>query len=164
MHTIKSFESTRVEDYKPLKIHSGAFEDNKMIPSKFTCDGENVNPSIRVSHIPDETVSLAIIVDDPDAPHGIFTHWVVWNIPMTHEIKEKEKRGKTGKNDFGVNEYKGPCPPSGVHRYNFKVYALDSNLDLQADTEKDGLEKAMCDHILGFGSITGKYGRSHKNG
>jgi Raf kinase inhibitor-like YbhB/YbcL family protein len=159
MRSSTSFESTKVQDYKPLKVQVDAFEENELIPAKFTCDGEDVNPPIHLSHIPEEAVSLAIIVDDPDAPHGLFVHWVTWNIPVTHEIKEKESRGKSGVNDFAVNGYKGPCPPSGIHRYNFKIYALDSNLDLPATTRKNDLEKAMCDHIVGFGSVTGKYGR-----
>jgi Raf kinase inhibitor-like YbhB/YbcL family protein len=152
-------ESTKVQDYKILKISIDGFNENEIIPARFTCDGADVNPTIHISNIPEEAKTLAIIVDDPDAPGGDFCHWVTWNIPVTHEIKENESRGIAGTNDFGDQQYGGPCPPSGTHRYNFKIYALDINLELPKTIKKAGLEKAMADHIVGFGILTGKYKR-----
>lgn len=152
--------STKAEDYKVLRLNSDAFADNETIPSKYTCDGIDVNPSIHIGNLPETAKSLAIIVDDPDAPGGSFTHWVIWNIPLTHHIKEGHKHGEEGLNDFRQHQYNGPCPPSGTHRYYFKVYALDSALDLAKTSGKRQLEDAMIDHILAFGILTGKYSRN----
>lgn len=159
MHTSKSYEATKVQDYQFLRLNSEAFAENGLIPPRFTCDGANLSPSVHVDHIPEEAKSLAVIVEDPDAPGGNFVHWVVWNIPVTHHLKEGQAPGIQGINDFGHTSYGGPCPPSGVHRYYFKVYALDTVLELPAGASKEKLEKAMSDHILGFGILTGRYGR-----
>lgn len=146
-------------DYKLLPVSSPAFGNNEMIPPKYTCDGANVNPPLDIEDITDEARSLAIIVDDPDAPRGTWVHWVMWNIPVTHHIKENEAHGTQGVNDFGKRQYGGPCPPSGVHRYFFKVYALDTILDLPAETDKAHLEKVMAEHIISFGELIGLYER-----
>lgn len=147
-------------DYKQLDISSSAFSAQGMIPAKYTCDGENVNPPLDIEHIPEEAKCLALIVDDPDAPVNTWVHWLVWNIPVTHHIKENKVHGTEGLNDFQQHHYSGPCPPSGTHRYFFKVYALDALLDLPANTKKAELEKAMSLHIIGFGELIGLYTRN----
>jgi Raf kinase inhibitor-like YbhB/YbcL family protein len=162
MYTSKSYESTKVVDYKLLRITSEAFSQVQHMPSVYTCEGENINPPIHIEHIPLEAKTLAIIVDDPDAPGGSFCHWVTWNIPVTHAIKEGEHRGATGMNDYSQHRYNGPCPPSGTHRYYFKIYALDCSLDIPVSSDKKDLESAMCDHVIGFGILVGSYKK--KNG
>ncbi len=145
-----------------LRISSSAFEDNGSIPVKYTCDGADVNPPLRIEGVPAGARSLALIVDDPDAPRGIWVHWVVWNIdPKTEEIKGNTvPRGSIqGVNDFVKRDYGGPCPPSGTHRYFFKLYALDALLNLSGDAGKAGLEKAMNGHVLAQAQIIGLYKR-----
>jgi Raf kinase inhibitor-like YbhB/YbcL family protein len=146
-------------DYKQMEISSAAFKDGEMIPSKYTCDGENVNPPIEIKNIPEEAVCLALIVDDPDAPISTWVHWLVWNMPVTHHIKENEVHGTEGVNDFQQHHYGGPCPPSGTHRYFFKVYALDALLELPSAAKKNELERIMSEHIIGFGELVGLYKR-----
>lgn len=153
-------EATTVVDFRQLKVSSTAFQNGEMIPLKYTCDGSNVNPPLDIEHIPVEAKCLALIVDDPDAPIGVWVHWVAWNIPVTHHIKENEAHGKEGINDFQQQHYSGLCPPSGTHRYFFKIYALDSLLDLPANTKKPQLEKEMSGHIIAFGELIGLYKRS----
>jgi Raf kinase inhibitor-like YbhB/YbcL family protein len=142
-----------------LVIKSPAFEDNEFISSKYTCDGVNVNPEISIGEIPKDTKSLAIIVDDPDAPSGSFCHWLMWNIAPKNSIKENSAPGIQGRNSFGENKYDGPCPPSGKHHYHFKVYALNTKLNLLVSTDKNELEKAMRDHIIARGELVGLYKR-----
>jgi Raf kinase inhibitor-like YbhB/YbcL family protein len=142
-----------------LVIKSPAFEDNEFISSKYTCDGVNVNPEISIGEIPKNTKSLAIIVDDPDAPSGSFCHWLMWNIAPKNSIKENSAPGIQGRNSFGENKYDGPCPPSGKHHYHFKVYALNTKLNLLVSTDKNELEKAMKDHIIARGELVGLYKR-----
>lgn len=144
-------------DYKQMDISSPVFKANEMIPAKYTCDGIDVSPPIDISDIPEETKCLALIMDDPDAPVGTWVHWVAWNIPVTHHIKEDDVHGVQGMNDFIQHRYGGPCPPSGTHRYFFKIYALDALLDLPRSTKKIQLEKAMNEHIIGFGELVGLY-------
>lgn len=146
-----------VAKYKHLKLDSEAFNQNGMIPSKYTCDGKNINPPININCLCEDAKSLAVIVDDPDAINGSFCHWVMWNLPLTDHIEEGEHRGMPGKNDFGYFRYNGPCPPVGTHRYYFKVYALNCILNLPASSGKADLEKAMKDHVVGFGFLVGKY-------
>jgi Raf kinase inhibitor-like YbhB/YbcL family protein len=142
---------------KTLKISSDAFESGGYIPSRYTCEGVNVNPSLQIMGIPDLTKSLAIIVDDPDAPVGNWVHWVVWNIPVTNLIIEHNVPGKEGMNDFGNRHYGGPCPPKGMHRYFFKVFALDNELQLTSTSAKQDLENAMKTHVLASGELMGIY-------
>ena len=145
-----------------LRISSQAFEHNGYIPSRYSCDGNDINPPLAIDHVPVEAKSLALIVDDPDAPVGMWVHWVVWNIdPATKEIAEDHvpRDAAQGKNDWKRNSYGGPCPPSGVHRYFFKVYALDTKLNLGAGTTKKELEKAMHGHILATAELIGLYKR-----
>jgi hypothetical protein len=144
---------------KELNIKSSAFEHNGLIPRKYTCDGEDVNPPITIENIPEGTQSLALTIDDPDAPMGTWDHWVVWNVPPKKEINENEVPGVEGINDFGKHSYGGPCPPSGTHRYFFKVYALDTKLNLNANSRKKDAEKAMQGHVLAKGELVGRYSR-----
>ena len=140
-------------------MKSPAFKNNKLIPSKYTCDGEEVSPPLTVEGIPEKTKSLALIMEDPDAPAGLFIHWLVWNIPPSNEIQENSVPGTEGLNTNKKNSYHGPCPPGGTHRYYFKVYALDTLLKLGAFSEKEVLENAIQNHILAHGKLIGLYRR-----
>ncbi|MBX7108164.1 MAG: YbhB/YbcL family Raf kinase inhibitor-like protein [Chitinophagales bacterium] len=149
----------RAVDYKELKVISPVFQHESLIPSKYTCEGENISPPLQISFIPGEAKSLVLIVDDPDAPNGSWMHWLVWDIPVTHLLKEGEVHGIEGINDFKQHRYGGPCPPSGTHRYFFKIYALDKLLKLPTGSTKAQLEKLMSGHILAFGELIGLYKR-----
>lgn len=140
-----------------MKISSPEFEHNGFIPKKFTCQGEDISPALIIEDIPKEAKSLALIVDDPDAPMGMWVHWVVFDIPLINRIEENTIPGKQGRNDFGRNSYGGPCPPSGTHRYFFKIYALDKKLNLTEGLTKKELEKAMEGHTLGQAGLIGLY-------
>jgi Raf kinase inhibitor-like YbhB/YbcL family protein len=145
-----------------LKITSPAFGMNCPIPSRYTCDGNDVNPPLLIENLPQGTQSLALIVDDPDAPGGTFVHWVVWNIgPETRAIAEDgvPPQALQGKNDFRQQSYGGPCPPSGTHRYFFKLYALDAKINLGAGAGKAALESAMKGHVLAKTELVGRYTR-----
>ncbi|MFA5060021.1 MAG: YbhB/YbcL family Raf kinase inhibitor-like protein [Candidatus Omnitrophota bacterium] len=140
-----------------MKLTSPAFSHNQSIPKKYTCQGENISPPLKVEGIPPETKSLSLIIDDPDAPGGNFDHWIVFNIPVVSEIKEDAIPGLQGSNDFGKLDYGGPCPPSGTHRYFHKVYALDTMLKLNEGVSKKQVEKAMEGHILEMAELIGLY-------
>ena len=144
-----------------LKIISNGFEDNKEMPAKYGYSHENINPQLFFEEIPEETKSLVLIMDDPDAPMARpFVHWVVFNIPSnTREIPEGQvpEKAVQGQNDFGDKGYRGPKPPSGTHRYQFKVYALDTTLDLQEGATKQEVLDAIEGHVLGQGQITGLF-------
>ncbi|HOK35417.1 MAG TPA: YbhB/YbcL family Raf kinase inhibitor-like protein [Candidatus Pacearchaeota archaeon] len=145
-----------------MQLKSPAFENNQLIPQKYTCDGENINPPLEISEVPSKAKSLVLIVEDPDAPSGNFTHWLIWNInPSIKEIKEGETpEGATeGQNDFSQNSYGGPCPPNGTHHYHFKLYALDTALELDSSTTRENVEKSMKDHILASTELIGLYQR-----
>lgn len=150
-----------------LKISSPAFKHNEFIPSKYTCDGENVSPEIRIEGIPTNAKSLVLINDDPDAPMGTWDHWILYDIPPTTTVipegikpeREFSNGMKHGLNSWGKVGYGGPCPPSGVHRYFFKVYALDVVLNLPSGVTKSKLLKAMEGHIIAQGELIGKYSR-----
>jgi Raf kinase inhibitor-like YbhB/YbcL family protein len=143
-----------------LIVKSSVFEANKLIPKKYSCDGENVNPPLTIAGLPKETKNIVLIMDDPDAPMGTFDHWVVWNIPAsTNQIAENSAPGIEGLNGMRKHGYTGPCPPSGTHRYFFKVYAIDSKLDLPLNSTKHDVEKAMQSHILTKGEIVGLFKR-----
>jgi hypothetical protein len=142
---------------KPLKITSNAFRDGGDIPAKYTCDGEDVNPPLMIENIPFGTQTLAIIVEDPDAPKGVFDHWIVWNIPPERIVEENRIPGISGRNGAGKTGYHGPCPPSGTHRYFFYVFALDRSLYLEIGSEKRKLHEAMAGHILAQGTLMGRY-------
>jgi len=143
-----------------MKITSSAFQEGGDIPSKFSRDGGNVNPPLRIEGTPENAKSLVLIVDDPDAPVGLFTHWLVWNIdPKTTEIPEKSlpKGAVQGTNDYPNLGYGGPQPPSGTHRYYFKIFALDQTLDLPSGAKRQELDKAMNGHIIAQGQSMGRY-------
>ena len=143
-----------------MKLNSDAFEHNGMIPSKYTCKGENINPQLKWGDVPEGTKSFALIVDDPDAPGGNWVHWLVKDIPAdVREIKENGVPGTQVENDFGKEAYGGPCPPSGVHRYFFKLYALDVMLNLEAGLTKKDLLRKMEGHIIEEAQIIGKFKR-----
>lgn len=145
-----------------MKLSSPDFAEGASIPPQFTCDGANVSPALEISGAPAETKSLALIVDDPDAPHGTWTHWLVWNIPPeTKEIATGSvPRGAVqGVNDFSKNNYGGPCPPSGTHHYHFKVFALDKVLSLPASSKRKALDSALKGHVIGESECMGAYSR-----
>ena len=144
-----------------MKITSPAFQQGGNIPSKFSCDGGNTNPPLQLSDVPSEAKSLVLIVDDSDAPGGSFTHWAVWNIsPETTAIAEgSTPKGVQGTNDFGKSGYGAPCPPSGAHRYYFKIFALDRQLDLSSGARRGQLDAAMKGHVVAEGELMGRYSR-----
>jgi len=154
---IASFAAERAR----IKITSSAFHEGGNIPSKFTCDGSDTSPPLQITGIPSEAKSLVLIADDPDAPGGLFTHWLVWNIPpQTNSIAEgSAPKGVHGTNDFGKPDYKGPCPPPGTHRYSFKIFALDRELDLRGGAKRSQLDAAMKGHIVAQGELVGRYAR-----
>jgi Raf kinase inhibitor-like YbhB/YbcL family protein len=140
-----------------LIVTSPSFRNGEVIPTRYTCKGENTQPAITIKDIPAGTVTIALIVEDPDASNGTFDHWVAWNIPPTGTIEEESSTGVQGKNGGGKNGYTGPCPPagSGTHHYHFKLYALDKKLDLPAGSDKAQLQQAMKGHILAEGELVG---------
>ena len=141
-----------------LTITSSGFTNNGMIPAKYTCEGADINPPLHIANIPPSAKSLAIIVIDPDAPmKGGFIHWVMWNVGTNGNIPENFKGASKGLNSAGQKGYKGMCPPSGTHHYHFKVYALDTKLQLDDNTDKAGLDKAMLGHLVAEGDLTGLY-------
>lgn len=146
-----------------MKISSPAFEDGENIPAHFTCDGENTSPPLEISDIPEEAKSLTFILHDPDAPGPDgFTHWVVFNIdPQTKIISENSvpPGSAEGTNSTGGTGYTPPCPPSGVHHYHFKLYALDSKLDPDGSAKREDIEKAMEGHVLDQAELIGLYSR-----
>ena len=144
-----------------MKLASSAFQNNGTIPSEYTCDGNDLSPELSISDVPSSAKSLALVMDDPDAPVGTWDHWIVFNIPpSTKEIpKGKEPQGTAGKNSWGRTGYGGPCPPSGTHRYFFKLYALDAMRNLPQGTTKKELEMAMQGHIIAQAQLMGTYKR-----
>jgi len=153
------------EKIMKMKIESSAFKSGEVIPTKYTCEGVNVSPPLKWGPVPEGTKSFALIVDDPDAPLGTWVHWVIFNLPAaTTELAEAipaqkilNNGGKQGTNDFHKIGYGGPCPPSGTHRYYFKLYVLNSPLNLDAGATKDQLLKAMEGHILLKTQLVGRY-------
>ncbi len=150
-----------------IKIMSSAFEDGGLIPARYTCDGADISVPLQWDAVPEGTKSIAIISDDPDAPMGTWVHWVLFNLPAeTRELSENVPADETlangakqGISDFGRIGYGGPCPPSGTHRYFFRIYTLDVEIDLPAGAKKKQLLEAMEGHILGQGRLIGKYKR-----
>jgi Raf kinase inhibitor-like YbhB/YbcL family protein len=142
---------------KDLEVRSTVFSHKGHIPPKYTCEGDDINPPLEISEIPEDAKTLALIVEDPDAPNGVFDHWIAWNISPNEGIAERMNPGISGTNSFGKTGYGGPCPPSGVHRYFFKVFALDTELDIPAGSDKKTLLGAMENHIIAQGEIMGLY-------
>lgn len=145
-----------------LTVTSPSFTDGGDIPAKFTCQGKNVSPALKVVNIPEGTVCLAIIVHDPDATHpgGVY-HWVAWNLPPKGDIPENFVGSIQGKNTSQHNGYMGMCPPTGRHHYNFRVYALDMMLHIDGNSDHSALEQAMQGHILAEGVLTGLYSKNN---
>jgi len=150
-----------------LKITISAFQEGGMIPKQYTCDGQNISPPLAWESLPTNAETLALIADDPDAPGRTWVHWVVFDLPISvknlaENVPPQENipgGGKQGMNDFLKVGYGGPCPPSGTHRYYFRVYALDKELRLDNKTTKDQLTKAMAGHVLAQGELMGRYRR-----
>jgi Raf kinase inhibitor-like YbhB/YbcL family protein len=155
--TIVSFAAGEAK----MKITSSAFNEGGNIPSKFTCDGSDTSPPLQLTSVPPGAKSLVLIADDPDAPGGLFTHWLVWNIaPQTNSIAEgTAPKGVHGTNDFGKSGYKGPCPPPGTHRYSFKIFALDRELDLRSGAKRSQVDAAIKGHVVAQGELVGRYSR-----
>jgi len=145
-----------------MRLTSPAFANGETMPAKYTCDGENVSPPLAIANVPPEAKSLVLIMEDPDAPHGTFTHWTLWNIrPRLERIEENAEPRETvgGKNSWGHNRYGGPCPPSGTHRYEFRLFALDTTLDISGNSNPEQLTDAMEDHIIALAQLTGLYAK-----
>jgi len=144
-----------------MKITSSAFQEGGNIPSKFTCDGSDTSPPLQITSVPVEAKTLVLVADDPDAPGRLFTHWLVWNIPpQTNSIAEgSAPKGVQGTNDFGKSGYGGPCPPPGTHRYSFKVFALDRELELRSGAKRSQVDAAMKCHVIAQGELMGRYAR-----
>ncbi len=150
-----------------INITSSAFEEGGLIPPKYTCDGADISPPLQWDAVPEGTKSIALISDDPDAPVGTWVHWVLYNLPPdAKELAENTppdenlpNGARQGITDFHRIGYGGPCPPSGTHRYFFKIYALDTMLDLPSRAGKSDLVNAMEGHILAQGQLIGKYKR-----
>ena len=142
-----------------MKLNSPVFENGGDIPSKYTCQGDNISPELIISDVSEKAASLILIMDDPDAPKGTWDHWVVFNIaPNTTKISEgQEPPGVAGNNSWENTGYGGPCPPSGTHRYFFKLYALDIEFDLLQGSSKSEVESAMEGHVLENVELVGKY-------
>jgi Raf kinase inhibitor-like YbhB/YbcL family protein len=143
-----------------MKIVSPAFRHEGSIPVKYTCDGANISPPLQFGEVPPDAGSLALVVEDPDAPAGTFVHWVVYNIPtQVKNVQEDTEPGIIGMNDYSKAAYNGPCPPSGRHRYFFRLYALDNWLELAPGGSKQELEAVMKNHIIAEAEIIGMYER-----
>ena len=142
-----------------MKVTSTDFKNNEFIPKKFSGEGQDINPALVFENIPKAAQSLVLIVDDPDAPVGLWTHWVVYDIPVTAAIAEDTIPGKQGLNTAGELKYHGPMPPSGTHRYFFKIFALDTKLGLPEGARREAVEKAMQGHMLDKAEIIGLYKR-----
>jgi Raf kinase inhibitor-like YbhB/YbcL family protein len=166
MSSCSSHAVTPGEEESPMtiEIKSSAFSEGSTIPKKYSCDGENISPQLSWSNIPAETKSIAVIFDDPDAPSGVFVHWVIFNIdPTTSQLPESLPQkntpaglGSQGKNSFGKMGYAGPCPPRGAkHHYFFRIFALDTMLNLSGGASRAELDKAMTGHILARGQLMG---------
>jgi len=139
-----------------MKLTSPDFKNKEKIPVRFTGDGEDINPNLIIENIPGNAKSLVLIVDDPDCPGGWY-HWIVWNIKITNSIKENSIPGVQGKTSWGTNKYKGPKPPSGTHRYFFRIFAIDAVLNLEEGSSREELEEAMKAHILEKAELIGLY-------
>ncbi len=152
-----------------LSVSSPAFQDGQGIPAKYTCQGEDISPPLAWSELPTGTQSCALIMDDPDAPGGLFTHWIVFNIPPdSHGLPEAvpvqarlSSGALQGNTDFGKSGYGGPCPwpPGSLHRYQFTLYAIDRTLDLEAGASREQVLNAMQGHILAQAQLSGTYQR-----
>jgi len=150
---------TDIDSQPGMIVRSPAFNHEETIPTKYTCEGENISPPLAIDAVPEGTVSFVLIMDDPDAPNGTWDHWVRFNVPATQtRIGEgSEPEGISGNNSWGTTGYGGPCPPSGEHRYLFKLYALDVMLDIPSGASKSEVEKALEGHVLESTTLMGRY-------
>ena len=163
----KDHINTKIKGGTTMEITSSSFKHEDMIPAKYTCDGQNISPPLSWSGAPEKTKSFALICDDPDAPAGTWVHWVIFDIPsnvnfLPEKIAKQEEiagLGKNGKNSSRRYGYDGPCPPGGIHRYYFKLYALDTMLNLNTGLSKEELLKVMKGHVLAEAQVMGKYKR-----
>ena len=152
--------ATAVAKEEPMKLASPAFEEREMIPTEYTCDGDNVSPPLQIDNLPEGALTLVLIVDDPDAPGGTWDHWVAFDIAPASEItRDVGELGIAGLNSWGTIGYGGPCPPSGTHRYVHQVYALDTELGLAEGATKSEVLEAMEGHIIAAATLTGVYER-----
>ena len=143
-----------------MRLTSSQFESSAMIPRKYTCDGEDISPPLRLDEVPADTKSVALIVEDPDAPSGNWVHWLVCDMTPQAEIPEGGTPGKQLTNSFSRTGYGGPCPPSGTHRYYFRAYALDvPTLEVKAEDGREELGAAMKGHVIAEAELMGRYGR-----
>ena len=152
-----------MEPHDDLQLTSPAFADGDTIPAKYTCKGIDVSPPLDIQGVPVEAASLAIVMHDPDAPHGDFLHWSVWNLNtdiISLGEDELPDNAMQGTNDFGQTDYRGPCPPSGMHHYVFDLYALDTELDLSEGADREELMDAINDHLVAQASLTGTFDAS----
>lgn len=146
-----------------MHLTSPAFTDNASIPQAYTCDGENLSPPLEFHDVPEGTISLALIVDDPDAPGGLWTHWLAWNIPATTTHLEAGRLPSEAIEGTGSGRtigYQGPCPPHGEHRYIFHAYAVDVELKLPPESTRPQLAAALAGHILAEATLTARYARA----
>ena len=158
--TNNSADIKNINEVNNMKIESDVFINNGRIPVEYTCNGGGAEVPLSISGVPEEAKSLALLVDDPDAPSGDFVHWVVWNIdPKVSAIEGKPVGSVEGHTSLGKPGYVPPCPPSGVHHYYFKLYALDTVLSIAKSSGKEDLLRAMEGHILGSSKLVGLYGR-----
>jgi len=162
MNAISHSEVSQAVSYKQLKVASTAFSDGDLLPPRYTCDGANVNPPLDIADIPADAKSLVIIMTGTYDGKEEWAHWLTWNIPLVQHIAEGRHMEIEGLNYFGMKQYEGPCPTGGLHRYQFKVYALKEYLHLHSYAAKKDLEQAIAGLILAFGSITCYYQR-HNN-
>lgn len=153
-HELRRVEATM------LTFESPAFADGGALPPKYTCDGAGISPPLKITQVPASAKSLALIVTDPDAPGGTFTHWVIWNMKVDRRVIDEGRKpdgSEEGRNDFGKDGWGAPCPPSGEHRYVFHLYALDDRLS--AGPTRESLEKAMDNRVISEATVTAKYRR-----
>ena len=152
------------DDILPLTVTSPAFQKGEPIPARFTCEGDDLSPALRISGVPPAAKALALVMDDPDAPRGLWTHWTAWDLPpglseVPEGFRPASQGGVEGKTSAGATGYHGPCPPSGTHRYFFHVYALDGRLGLASGSDRAALDRAMRGHVVAEGSVMGTFAR-----
>jgi Raf kinase inhibitor-like YbhB/YbcL family protein len=146
-----------------MKLSSPDFKEGENIPARFTCDGKDVSPTLQIEGMPQGAKSLVVILEDRDAPGGNFTHWLMWNVVpnLTEIVGNKPPSGAVqGVNDFGKNKYSGPCPPPELHRYYFKLYALDTTLDLPRKSKRKAIDSAIKGHVIAEATLMGRYART----
>lgn len=153
-------EASQTTTETGMQLTSSAFEHEGVIPERYTCDGADVSPPLTLSDVPSAAVTFVLVMDDPDAPGGVWDHWIAYDIPTDTAIPEAVgSLGTPGKNSWGRTDYGGPCPPSGTHRYFFSVYALDTNLGLGPGVDKAQVLDALTGHVLAEATLMGRYSR-----